>query len=203
MSFNRENVVWQSKDGSWNIGFFDSHTSPSRWDDEDYDPEWDVEYDYNKFFFASVGHPTELSAAQAWKGANPGGGWTVRYSKENAEDIARYDRMALFHLHPEIAAAEVKKENARLKRAHVKALREQFAANNDFKSRKVMVSLKTDDAVWDRFGGFQSYVGFLKEDGDWLVIDGVKVKNTKTGTLNKRLAKIELVNRDFHGYYRY
>ena len=203
MSWNRENVIWQSKNGSWNIGFFRSYSSPSQWDDEDFDPEWDVEYDYDEFFFASVGHPSEDSAWRAWKGANPGGSTVMRYSKENAEDIARYDRMALFHLHPEAAAAEVKKENARLKREHVKKLREQFAANNDFANRKVQVKVKLDDRPWDGFGASQSYVGFLKQDGDWLVIDRVKVKNTKTGRLNARLAGIELARTSSHGYYRY
>lgn len=38
MSVNRENVIWQSADGTWNRGFYAYDT----WGE---DHEWDVEYD--------------------------------------------------------------------------------------------------------------------------------------------------------------
>ena len=65
MSFNRDNVVWQSEDGTWSRGFFGADVYGD-------DPEWDVEYDYQRFEWASTGHRTERSAEDSWHGANPG-----------------------------------------------------------------------------------------------------------------------------------
>lgn len=82
MSCNRENVVWKTA-GTWSIGFFDFYQTGD-------DPEWDVEY-LDRFMFASVGHPTEEAACDAWDGANPGG-HTV-YDTPSPE-TERFDRMA-------------------------------------------------------------------------------------------------------------
>ena len=90
MSFNRENVIWKSPDGTWNRGFF---VCEDTWntDDDDYDSEWDVEYDYGQFSWVSRGHLTEDAAVASWKGANPGG-WCV-YTDPDDENIARFERM--------------------------------------------------------------------------------------------------------------
>lgn len=68
MSFHRENVVWQSADGTWNRGLYTAHEQ--FWVDN-VDPEWDVDYDYSSFEWASTGHPTKQSAIDSWDGANP------------------------------------------------------------------------------------------------------------------------------------
>lgn len=71
MSFNRENVIWESENGTWNRGFYTVH---DRWsDDDDFDPEWDVDYDFSSFEWVSTGHPTADAAHASWDGANPGG----------------------------------------------------------------------------------------------------------------------------------
>lgn len=70
MSFHRENVIWQSPDGTWNLAFYRAHECWSS--DEDYDPEWDVEYDYSSFSWLSRGHVSMDAARQSWNGANPG-----------------------------------------------------------------------------------------------------------------------------------
>lgn len=89
MSFNRENVVWQSANGTWNIGFYTVHESFWSYDDDDYDPEWDVNYDYDSFEWASTGHASKEDAYRAWKGANPGA-----FSVElDAERITALDAM--------------------------------------------------------------------------------------------------------------
>lgn len=91
MSKNRENVAWQSADGTWSLGFYDYYAS-SEPRDEDYgfDDEWDVDYT-NKFHWVSTGHPSESSAKRAWGGVNPGGGSTVSYSEENAKTLEALD----------------------------------------------------------------------------------------------------------------
>jgi len=88
MSKNRENVIWQNKDGTWGRGFFDFVvTGP--------DDEWDVEYDNNTFQWAVTGLPSEQAARDAWRGSNPGGSRRVTYSSENRPQIERYERMAV------------------------------------------------------------------------------------------------------------
>ncbi|KQO98820.1 hypothetical protein [Leifsonia sp. Leaf264] len=72
MSFNRENVIWQSPDGTWNRGFYTANTHDA-YDDEDYDPEWDVDYEWSSFQWVSTGHPSQEAAHDAWRGSNPGG----------------------------------------------------------------------------------------------------------------------------------
>ena len=93
MSFHRENVVWQSRDGSWNIGFFDVVWTGA-------DPEWDVEYDYKTFQWASIGHADDCEAEDAWKGSNPGMSVIMGY-ENNEEQCDAYDAMAQEYLaHP-------------------------------------------------------------------------------------------------------
>lgn len=100
MSFNRENIIWQSKNGLWNIGFFAIHESMISYsNDDDYDSEWDVDYDYERFSWASWGHTTADKAFASWKGANPGmtrefpyseGG---KYEREENKKREGYERM--------------------------------------------------------------------------------------------------------------
>lgn len=96
MSCNRENVIWKSRDGLWSIGFFDYYDVNT--DSEDWDHEWDVEYVYSVFNFASVGHATMESAMKAWEGANPG---CHDVYEEPNETTDKYDRMAKEYLDAE------------------------------------------------------------------------------------------------------
>lgn len=91
MSFNRENVIWQSKDGTWSRGFY-----TVAWVDDEGDPEWDVEYDYGSFEWVSTGHPDVQAAHQAWNGANPGG-YTMYPWEANSTACMELDEMAAKH----------------------------------------------------------------------------------------------------------
>lgn len=86
MSFNRENVQWESPDGTWNLGFFEVV-----WEGDD--PEWDVEYDFGRFWWVSTGHGTPDAAWSSWRGANPGFSVQVAYAG-NEDECERYDEMA-------------------------------------------------------------------------------------------------------------
>jgi hypothetical protein len=91
MSQTRENTTWQSKDGKWNRAFYEFwHVNE---DDEDFDPEWDVEYGDN-FNWVSLGHATEAQADAAWTGSNPGGGFIVPYSDKTAAQCDGLDAKA-------------------------------------------------------------------------------------------------------------
>lgn len=88
MSTNRENVIWQSADGTWNRGFYDFYETGD-WSDPDYDHEWDVEYTQD-FSWVSTGHPSMEAAERSWRGSNPGG-WS-----EYPYDPARPDANEIF-----------------------------------------------------------------------------------------------------------
>lgn len=80
MSFNRRVVIWQSESGLWNIAGYDFYYTNN--DDEDFDPEWDVEYT-DDFNFVSDGHRTQEDADNAWEGANYGGAEIYEHGPEN------------------------------------------------------------------------------------------------------------------------
>lgn len=89
MSFNRENITWQSPDKTWNLGFY-----RVAWTDFEGDPEWDVEYDYSTFEWVTTGHSSEESARKAWHGANPGGTFVVPFDPAEADRTEALDQMA-------------------------------------------------------------------------------------------------------------
>jgi hypothetical protein len=70
MSCDRENIIWQSRDGTWNRAFYDYYETNT--DDPDRDYEWDVEYT-DEFNWVVTGLASEDAAHEAWDGANPGG----------------------------------------------------------------------------------------------------------------------------------
>jgi len=98
MSFHRENIIWQSADGTWSRGFYECHESYGGHGDDDdedsFDPEWDVEYDYGALEQVSCGHPSEDAAFQSWRGANPGGSTVLPYDSDAAAEAAQLDDMA-------------------------------------------------------------------------------------------------------------
>lgn len=86
MSFNRENVTWQSEDGKWNVGFYEV-----LWCGDD-DPEWDVEY--GSRFWDVYSGSTREAAWKAYKGPNPGGTSVYAWSEDNRDLIEKWDAEA-------------------------------------------------------------------------------------------------------------
>lgn len=91
MSFNRENVIWESFDGTWNRAFYDFVDFGGGFDD-DYDPEWDVEY-LDKFNWVKRGMRSQDEADACWKGANPGGFQLFRFA-DDPDYVATLDARA-------------------------------------------------------------------------------------------------------------
>lgn len=91
MSLNRENIIWQSADGTYRRGFYD-FTYVGDPSDEDFDHEWDVEY-FNYFNWVSKKFSTFNQAHDAWTGPNPGTYSTITH-KEDPEAVAELDQMA-------------------------------------------------------------------------------------------------------------
>lgn len=188
MSRNHENVIWQSKDKTWSLGLFYKERIYSNHSEDGMDDE----YDYNKFEFASVGHATERSALLSYSGPNTGGGTVITYHRNDAKDITDYDRMAQFFLNPKLAEAAAKKEFAKKKREHAKKLKEAFAENNDYKGYDVTVVIKLDKEPFTIIGISNSHTGYVRTDGDWLMVNRIKLKNLATGRLNTKLHEIKV-----------
>lgn len=200
MSWNREAVAWQSKDKTWTIGFYPSSFYGNEADGDD--PEWDVEYDYNRFEWVSRGHLTERAATQAGYDnfGNFGSPDLYPWRKEFSTEIAQFEEMALWHTNPEQAKQNLKKKEAKLRREHTAKLKEQFAEKNDFKGLYVTVTLKLDDATYTRLGASQSYTGYATVVGDWLMVEKAQVKNMKTGRLNRKLHEVRIDRPPTFGY---
>lgn len=96
MSKTRENVTWQSPDGTWNRGFYECYTTGD-YDDPDFDHEWDVDYHYDVFEWVSAGHATSDAANNAWGGVNPGVRHIVTFDPANSQSVQQaedFDNMA-------------------------------------------------------------------------------------------------------------
>lgn len=160
MSYHRENVIWQSADGTWGRGFYENYPTKS-YDDDDYDSEWDVEYDYDIFSWVSVGHPTEQAAGASWDGANPGGSTVYAFGDSgwpNESPVApKFDEMAVAcaasgYYAPGVSAAKVQdyKDRAAISRFYftqrsydykTKKLSSFFAAEDDKEVKEISALL--------------------------------------------------------------
>lgn len=192
MSWNHESVAWQSKDKTWSIGFYPATFTGSEADGDD--PEWDVDYDYNRFEWVSTGHATSDAASKAGYNhyGNFGSPDLFPWRKDLIADIANFEEMALWHKNPEQAKLNLKKKIAKLNRAHAAKLKEQFAEKNDFKGLYVTVTLKLDDQPHTRLGVSQGHTGYATVVGDWLMVGKAQVKNMKTGRLNRKLHEVRI-----------
>lgn len=91
-STNRENIIWQSPNGTWNRAFYNYYATGDEFD-EDWDHEWDVEYT-DDFGWVTRGWPTEDAAENAWNGSNPGGWSSLPFGEQWDDEIARLDAKA-------------------------------------------------------------------------------------------------------------
>ena len=177
MSVNRENVTWQSQNGTWNIGFYTVIEPSFDSRGEDYDREWDVDYDFDTFWWASTGHHSAAAADASWRGANPGTGTTVPY-KGNAAECNRYDEMVKCLRDPAYAAAQKDKKDRASAREAAAAVEAQIANQPLVQGAAYNVFIGLNGT------GFSSTVR-LEKDGDWFVYKNgtkkQKVYNTKTG----------------------
>lgn len=191
MSKNRENVVWQSMDKSWNIGFYEIIDNPSAWGHEDYDDEWDVDYT-DSFALLLKNHPTSQSVITAadrrW--GNPGSHTVYEYNRNTKDDIAHFEKLAAYHLNPALQVADEKKSAKKANLAHFKKLRELFTEKNNFTGVSVNVRIKQDDDAYTALGSSLCYTNRFRLVGSWLTIDGQKVFNPTTKRFNKRLHSV-------------
>ena len=209
MSYHWENTIWQSKDGSWNRGFFKRISmagSPNGWEDEDYDSEWDDDFDYSSFDYLQTGFRS-LEEAQRWEpGANPGGWAEIPYAG-NSKECKLLDQLAHWHRYPEEKAKHERRELLRKNREHFKKLQEVWtpeairaAAADHF--LKLTATIKGNESAFEIYGSSISATGRLIKKGDWLEIEGKRIYNLKTDKFEKHVHKLERYTAPRFGYGR-
>lgn len=180
MSLHRENVIWKSPtDGLWRRGFYNYREVGDPFS-EDFDPEWDVEYDYSSFFWTSDPCTTRDQADQSWTGPNPG---CVEIATDR-EDIAELDRFWRMHRDPKYAAQQTKARHREFIDAEQAKVYESGVIDH------LRPGARVDVRVADKTNPGQSpcgYMGTLELEKDWLVLTAgaktVKVFNQHTGKL--------------------
>lgn len=208
MSYHWENVIWQSKDGSWNRGYFHRISMGSgNWDDDGYDSEWDDEFDFSYFDYLSTGMRSEDAAWDFEPHGNPGSATVLPYAG-NSKECKHYDLMAHWHRNPAEKAKAQRKEHLRKVREHFKGMAAEW--NPQVMKELVggytnfSVILKGDDKVYEQWGLSHELTGVPRVEGDWLTVEGKRIYNLKTEKFEKRVRKFErYVNHGRYGYRRF
>jgi hypothetical protein len=92
MSVNRENAIWASPEGGYKMGLYDFYYVNQ--DSEDFDPEWNVEYNFDVFTQVLTGTSVEDCIAKYCRSnANAGAYNIYENTPENANSIARFEKM--------------------------------------------------------------------------------------------------------------
>ena len=212
MSYYWENVIWQSKDGSWNRGYFhriSMASSPSAWNDDEYgyDSEWDDEFDFSYFDYLSTGMSSKDAAWDFEPQGNPGSANVIPYAG-NSKHCKHYDLMAHWHRNPAEKAKAQRKDHLRKVREHFKTLDAEWPSEAMEKIpasyASYFVVIKGDERVYEQWGVSHEFIAPLRRDGDWLTVEGKRVYNLKTGRFDKRVHKFEKrVSRGGFGYRRF
>lgn len=94
MSFNRENITWESADGTWNLAFFQTLWVGREADG--FDPEWDVQYDYSEFdvyVYATKQATPDAAYEHILRYTSNPGGTNLVSRVMNTEACEKYDAM--------------------------------------------------------------------------------------------------------------
>lgn len=200
MSYNHENIVWQSEDGTWSIGFYTRIPGLAR---VNYDDEWDDDYDYNSFQFVSQGHRTEVSAENSWTGPNPGSHNVMDYNENNKEEIAHLNKLASFYFHPELRQQEADEKHVTALQRHLGKLVKSFEGTN-WVGLRVTARFKHDEKPYEWGGMSWSATGPVQVDDEgWWTVESNRIFNPQKQEVNDHLISAELVNTRFASRYAY
>lgn len=203
MSYHWENVTWQSRDGSWNRGFYTRLSREPNYgsesDGEDYDSEWDDDFDLNSFDTVRTGFRSATSAAEWMPYGNPGG-TAVIYYRGNSKECKALDQLAFFHFHPEEKAKQERKEFLKKNREHFKALEAEWTPEriSEFLGNRsrLTAQIKKDDRAYSPLGIVVTATGVPLREGNWFLINGKRIYNLKTAKFEKHVHKLETVYGD-------
>lgn len=205
MSRNHENVVWQDEAGRWSVGFYKRIPASNSYSDT-YDSEWDDDFDFSTFEFASIGHLSQASAFAAWRGPNPGSSNVYTWSKANAKTIAELADMAKACNDPAYAAERQSKiENAKARKFR-NELRDRLREKTITTAGQYRVQFSMNRRVIDAYGMSVAITGNLYQEGDWLLMKYTdnknktvvqKVWNTKTRSHGPKVLDIDPVRSSY------
>lgn len=192
MSYHWENTIWESKDGSWNRGYFERISNPYS-SDSDYDSEWDDDFNFEAFDYVKTGFKTEAEALQYTPNGNPGS-WSTLHYAGNSKKCKYLDQLAFFAKNPAEKAKFERKELLRKNREHFKKLSETWTPESvaSASSRYTILTavIKSDEEAYSQFGLSTHVNGYLKVDGDWFKIEGKRVYNKKTNKFAKNVHRL-------------
>lgn len=206
MSYHWENVIWQSKDGSWNRGFYERISmGSSRWDDENYDSEWDDDFNFESFDYLKTGFRSEEDAAN-WKPTGNPGSFSLMAYAGNSKECKALDQLAYWVKHPEEKKKHDRLELLRKNREHFKKLQETWTPEEIRRALSSRFSLqaevKGDERAYDYLGRHSSVRGAFYQEGDWLMLGGKRIYNLKTDKFEKHIHKLERYTAPRFGYGR-
>lgn len=208
MSYHWENAIWQSKDGSWNRGYYKRISradSPNAWEDEDYDSEWDDDFDFSAFSMVQTGMRSEEEAWGYEPQGNPGFAEVSNY-KDHSRTCKHLDELAHWFKHPEEKIKRDRLELLRKNREHFKALQATWtpeAIRAALSGRiRLEAAIKGDERAYDYLGMHSSVRGIFEQKGDWLMLEGKRIYNLKTDKFEKHVHKLERYTAPRFGYGR-
>lgn len=186
MSLHHDNIIWQSRDKSWNAGFFTvAHESYN--EDGDIE-EWEREFDRNSFCLISTGWATKQEAYNAhvklWPGPNPGSVDVIPWSRSSAAETKQYDEMVWAFNNPEEAKKKADAAERKRKRARAKEIEKSLEGVN-LRDTQFVVQV----------GPMEYGPVFLVEKGAWLGFYShpktfIKVAHKTTGKIDLEVEKV-------------
>lgn len=191
MSRYTEYVVWQSSDNSWGIATYLSYETGDI-DSPDFDEEWDREWDYSAFAWASTGHHSE-EAARRQLTPNPGHGGDKALHSEDPEQAAQLDLLARILKDPAFAKQHrLEKDKETVAKKH-EAIRDNLEKNNGYNGQFITVVFgSSTEAVASGLGMFTSKDGYVKKNKNgWLTVADREFYNPNTGEVNELVSAVK------------
>ena len=161
MSKYHEVEIWQNAEGRWSAGWYKVFPTPSsRWDDPDYDEEWDREFDHSGFFRVQEGYAT-ADAAMKGCSPNPGSFSPIPYEPQFYEQIEHLNELVWEYKNPDKAFER------QLARQEERAHRERIVSieNNIMPAFGTRVAF----ALWSSSSSYWYVKGKLDQDEDGTV----------------------------------
>lgn len=173
MSLYAENVIWKRKDNTWAYGMYrriSNSDNANRWNEDEYDSEWDDDFDLEHFSFAFEGFPSSDAAIAHMGRKFPNPDQYSIKEKLSVSDIKYYDEMLRAANNPNFAAELDKKRAKTAAAAYRKTVRDRLRALNIMGGKTYSVSFSEDGPANSPFGCFVSFTGRLEKEGDWLCL---------------------------------
>lgn len=177
MSYHAEHIIWKSKNNTWSYGVFkriSTEDNPNQWREDEYDSEWDDHFDLDHFFIAQGGFLSAQVANSEMRRRIVNPGYHEAQSNPSKEDRDKWDDMLKAANDPAYAVELEKKREKAAKAAYQRQIRDNLRSLNLVAGKSYTVRFTSRGPATTPFGMFVTYTGWLKQDGDWLVLTTTK-----------------------------